>query len=198
MIRSKSVARFLLCLFGFSGCGYSFQGSTTILPSSVRKVYVAQVRNNSTDARLGVLVTEALRDRFDRGGVIILVDGIEDSDAVLTAVIKRVEGGAVTSTSTTNQALQVNNTLLLSAELRRVNGQLLWSNPRLVVNRYSAVTRSAVQTTTGDFASTGLLASDVVGLSDREVARSQQQSVYGPLVDEAARRIFEESVGPDF
>jgi len=198
VIRSKSVARFLLCLFWFSGCGYSFQGSTTILPSSVRKVYVAQVRNNSTDARLGVLVTEALRDRFDRGGVIILVDGIEDSDAVLTAVIKRVEGGAVTSTSTTNQALQVNNTLLLSAELRRVNGQLLWSNPRLVVNRYSAVTRSAVQTTTGDFASTGLLASDVVGLSDREVARSQQQSVYGPLVDEAARRIFEESVGPDF
>jgi len=144
------------------------------------------------------LVTEALRDRFDRGGVITLVDSIDDADAVLTASIKRVDGGAVTSTSTTNQALQVNNTLLLSAELRRLNGQILWNNPSLVVNRYSAATRSAVQTSTGDFASTGLLASDVIGLNDREVARSQQQSVYGPLVDEAARRVFEESVGPDF
>jgi hypothetical protein len=139
-----------------------------------------------------------LRDRFDRGGVITLVDSIDDADAVLAASIKRVDGGAVTSTSTTNQALQVNNTLVLSAELRRLNGQILWNNPSLVVNRYSAATRSAVQTSTGDFASTGLLASDVVGLNDREVARSQQQSVYGPLVDEAARRVFEESVGPDF
>jgi hypothetical protein len=196
VIRLASVCSFLLSVF--TGCGYSFQGSSTILPSSVRKVFVAQVKNNSTDARLGVLVTEALRDRFDRGGVITLVDSIDDADAVLTASIKRVDGGAVTSTSTTNQALQVNNALVLSAELRRLNGQILWNNPSLVVNRYSAATRSAVQTSTGDFASTGLLASDVVGLNDREVARSQQQSVYGPLVDEAARRVFEESVGPDF
>ncbi len=195
MIRLACVCSFLVLV---TGCGYSFQGSTTILPSSVRKVFVAQVKNNSTDARLAVLVTEALRDRFDRGGVITLVDSIDDADAVLTASIKRVDGGAVTSTSTTNQALQVNNTLVLSAELRRLNGQILWNNPSLVVNRYSAATRSAVQTSTGDFASTGLLASDVVGLNDREVARSQQQSVYGPLVDEAARRVFEESVGPDF
>jgi len=197
VIRFLRFAGSLSVLF-LAGCGYSLQGSTTILPSSVRKVFVAQVRNNSTDARLGVLVTEALRDRFDRGGVITLVDSIDDADAVLTAAIKRVEGGAVTSTSTTNQALQVNNTLVLSAELRRLNGQILWNNRSLVVNRYSAATRSAVQTTTGDFASTGLLASDVVGLNDREVARAQQQSVYGPLVDEAARRVFEESVGPDF
>ena len=196
MIRS-GFASLVIGLF-VSGCGYSFQGSSTILPASVRTVFVDQVKNNSTDARLGVLVTEALRDRFDRGGVITLADSVENADAVLTVAIKRIDGGAVTSTSTTNQALQVNNTLVLSAELLRINGQILWSNPLLVVNRYSAATRSAVQTTTGDFASTGLLASDVVGLSDREVARSQQQSVYGPLVDEAARRIFEESVGPDF
>lgn len=190
--------RVLLLSLAIAGCGYSFQGSTTVLPASVRKIYIPAVKNNSTDARLGVLVTEALRDRFDRGGVITVVDSLEDADAVLGATIKRVENGAVTSTSTTNQALQFNNTIVISAELRRSTGQLLWNNPRLVVNRYSAATSGAVQTSTGDFASSGLSASDIDGLNDREVARSQQQSVYGPLVDQVARRVFEESVAPDF
>lgn len=180
------------------GCGYTFQGSTTVLPPSVRKIYVAPVINGSSDARLSGLLTEALRDRFDRGGAVSVVDEVSDGDAILTVRLGGVRSGAVTSTSTTNQALQVNNTLVLSAELRRVSGQVLWSNPNLTVTNWSAATRSAVVTSSSEFASSGLVASDLVGLNDREVARSQQQSALSTLVEQVARKLYEEAVAPDF
>lgn len=181
-----------------SGCGYSFQGSATTLPPSVKNLFIAPVSNSSTDARLGGLLTDALRDRFDRGGVVSVVDDLSESDAVLSVRLKSVVSGATTSTSTTNQALQVNNSLTLAGELRRANGQVLWSVPAMTVSRGSAATRGAVVTSSAEFASSGLAAADVVGLNDREVARSQQAAALSSLVDQAARRIYEESVAPDF
>lgn len=181
-----------------TGCGYSFQGSATSLPPSVKKVYIAPVVNSSTDARLAGLLTDCLRDRFDRGGAVSVVDTLTSSDAVLSVKLKGVVSGATTSTSTTNQALQVNNSMTLSGDLRRANGQVLWSVPAMTVTRGSAATRGAVVTSSAEFASSGLAASDVVGLNDREVARSQQGAALSSLVELAARRIYEEAVAPNF
>lgn len=181
-----------------SGCGYVFQGSSSILPSSVRKIYIPSVSNSTTDARISGSLTEALRDRFDRGGVISLVDNLSEADAVLEVRIRQFQSGAMTTSSATNQALQVDNAMVVSGVLRRVSGQVLWTNPEMRVFRGSAATRGAVVTSSAEFASSGLAASDVLSLNDREVARSQQQSALLGLVDTAARKIFEEAVAPSF
>lgn len=190
------LAAFLLSFL--FGCGYAFQGSTSILPPSVKTLYIAPVGNSSTEPRLAGFLTESLRDRFGRSGAFRVVDSLSEGDAVLSVRLKGVLIGASTSTSTTNQALQMNNTMVLAAELRRANGQTLWSDPSMTVTRGSAATRGAVVTSSSEFASSGLAAVDLVGLNDREVARSQQQAALMSLVEQAARRVYEESVAPDF
>lgn len=182
----------------FTGCGYAFQGATSILPSSVRKIYIPNVTNGTTDPRIAGFLTEALRDRFDRGGVVSVVDDLSEADAVLEVRVRQFQSGALTSSSATNRALQLDNAMVISAVVRRVSGQVLWTNPDMRVFRGSAATRGAVVTSSAEFASSGLAASDVVGLNDREVTRSQQQSALVSLVDTAARKIFEEAVAPSF
>jgi hypothetical protein len=117
---------------------------------------------------------------------------------VLTVRIKRISSAALTTTSTANQALELNNSMLLSAELKKLSGQILWADPRIVVDKSSAGTRGALVASTADFSSTGLTQNDIQGFNDRENARLFQQSALLSMVDRAARLIYEQAVAPDF
>lgn len=186
----------ILCLFG--GCGYTFHGGGSVLPPDVTKVMIPMVENNSTEPGLGAIVTEALRDQFERFGALSVVDSYGEADAVLDAKILEINRATRAVTSNTDTALQYNTTLTLAAELRRVSGPVLWRNPNVAAMKSFGTTSNAVVTSSVDFASGSLGGSDLASLDDREVGRGQEREALMVLAEDIARIIYYEAVAPDF
>lgn len=183
-----------------AGCGYTFQGTGSVLPPDVKRIYIPMAENNSTEAGLSTILTEALRDRFERYGVVEVVDDIGSADAVLRTRITKVRRatGTVTSTDT---ALQEDLTMTMAADLRRVTGPVLWRNMSLSVTRTFGSASGGVVTTSADFTSGTLGATDLAALEGggtREVARGQESEALGNLADKAAQIIYDSAVAPDF
>ena len=180
------------------GCGYNFQGGGTILPPDVHAVYVPLVQNESSEPGLATQLTEALQDRFSRFGVLNVVDTRDMADAVLTVNIEAVRRKSSTVNEETTAALQFDTELLVSGELRRITGPLLWRSEGMLISKQFAGTQGTVVTTSSDFAQSGLNAEDIAALSSREITRGQQSEALSDLIEIAAARIYDESVAPDF
>ncbi len=187
----------LLCSV-LSGCGYTFQGGGSDLPPDIKRVAIPLVENNSTETGLSSLVTEALRDQFERYGVLTVVSEDENPDAVLSARIVSVKRQTGTITAQTESALQLDTVLTLSAEIKRPNGQLLWQVPGMKISKSTAAEKGTVVTSSAAFATSTMGATDLARISDREVARGQEQGALENLAEEAARKIYEDAVTPDF
>ena len=161
-----------------SACGYRLKCCGSILPPDVKKIYVAPVENFSTEAGFANVVTDALRERFDRFGVLTVVEDESLADASLRVKVLKVQRGSRSVTSQTDVSLQLDTNVTLAGDLKRSTGDLLWSNPRLQVSRAYGTTSRSVVTSSADFASGSLGASDLAGLSSREVARGQEQEAF--------------------
>jgi outer membrane lipopolysaccharide assembly protein LptE/RlpB len=192
---------FRVCLFsvltGLSACGYVLQGGGTVLPPDVKNIYIPKVENESTELGLADLVTDALRDQFDSYGAVTVVDKQSQADAVLrvriVSLIQSVD--TVSSTNTTNQ---MDSTMVLAGELRRVTGKVLWSDSQIRVSKNFATNSSTVVTSSPDFASGSISTSDLSGLNQRELARGQQRQALLTMTDDAARIMYDKAVAPDF
>ena len=189
---------FTLIVSSLCGCGYQFQGVGSILPPDVKTVYIPISENNSTEASFSTLLTESLRDRFERFGVVSVLDSQEGADAILRTKILKVGQDSQSVTSKTDVALQMNANVTIWGELKRPNGQVLWRDPKLVVGKAFGSTSDSVVTSSADFASGGIGAGDLGGLSSREVSRGQEQETYANLAEQAARIIYDQAVAPDF
>ena len=192
------VAILLIVAFMVTGCGYTFHGGGSVLPPDVTKVVIPMVENNSTEPGLGAIVTEALRDQFERFGALTVVDNYGEADAVLDARILEVSRNTRAVTSNTDTALQYNTTLTLAAGLRRVTGPVLWRNPSVAAAKSFGTTSGAVVTSSVDFASGSLGGADLASLDDREVGRGQEREALMTLAEDVARTIYYEAVAPDF
>lgn len=181
-----------------SGCGYQFSGGGSILPNDVRKIYIPIVENDTTEGSLGPLLTEALRDQFERFGVIEVVNGVAEADAILETKITKLTRSARSTTSRTDYALQSDAILTVSTSLKRLSGQLLWSNPELQVSRSYGESTGGIVGSSSDFAGgvTGL--TDLANLDPRQAARGQEQAALEDMASKVARKIYTDSVAPDF
>jgi len=169
-----------------------------VLPAEVKNIYIPMVTNNTTESTLTPVITEALRDRFDRFGAVTVVDSYDAADAVLEVKVLKVKRGTRTSVAGTDAALQLDTQLTLFGELRQVDGSLLWLEPEISVTRAFGNTRSAVVASSADFANSTLGSSDLSGLTQRELSRNQEQEALTQLADVAAKRIYDAAVSPDF
>jgi outer membrane lipopolysaccharide assembly protein LptE/RlpB len=181
-----------------SGCGYQFRGSESALPPDVRTVYIPRVTNESTEAQVDTLLTEALRDEFERYGVLTVVERASEADATLDATIRSVVQERGATTSNTDIALQMFTVMTVQSELRRRNGALLWKGDNIRVSQSFGAQSGVVVTSSADFASGTMGSSDFSNLSDREVSRGQEQQALEDLTVEVAQRIYSESVIPEF
>jgi outer membrane lipopolysaccharide assembly protein LptE/RlpB len=192
----------VLCLVSMlsllSACGYQFAGGGSVLPPDVKAIHIPIVENNTTEGSLSLIFTEALRDRFERYGVVSIVETANEADAVLTARVLRVQRETQTVTSQTDTSLQERTIIQISAELRRVTGPVLWRNDNLIVSRAFGAASSVVVTSSADFAGGNLSSSDLGSLDSREVARGQERAAFEYLCEDAARKIYDEAVAPEF
>jgi outer membrane lipopolysaccharide assembly protein LptE/RlpB len=186
-----------MCVF-LNACGYTLQGSGTVLPPDVKAIYIPQVQNNSTELGLSDIVTEALREQFDSYGVVMVVDRQSLADAVLNVKIQNVTRTTRTVLGTNDTATQMETTMVLEGELRRTTGPLLWRSNMIRVAQGVGTDRSAVVTSSAAFASGSISSTDLQNLSSREITRSQENEILPNLATEAARKIYDGSVAPDF
>lgn len=186
------------CLMLLSGCGYTFQGSGSVLPQDVKTVYIPTVENQTSENRFTNLLTEALRERFERFGVLSIVEEAKTSDAVLSVEVISVDREARSVTSGSDTVLQYETVAQLWGELRRKNGAVLWRNPIMRVAKGFGTTSSTVVTSSADFAQSGLDAATLASLSDVELSRGQEQEALIDLAEEAAKFIYDDAVAPDF
>lgn len=198
MKRIRLLTVFLVLLTAVSGCGYAFKGSGSALPPDIKRVHIPLAENNTPEAGLSLTVTEALRDRFERYGVLTIVDSTAEADAILRSRILRIQRETQTTTSSSDVALQERTVLVLALELRRLTGQILWSNPNLVVSQAFGTSSEVVVTSSPDFAQGNLSAADLSSLNTREISRGQEREALENLAEEAARRVYDEAVAPEF
>lgn len=198
MLVIRNLISLLVLTFSLFGCGYTFQGSGSVLPPDVKKVAIPLAINSTPEPGLALTLTEALRDRFERYGVIAIVDQVSQADAVLNARIINVERNTSTVTSNTATALQRSTTMTIAAELKRVTGPALWKSPALIVSQQFGTTSDVVVASSAGFAGGNIGSGDLGGLDNREISRGQEKQALEELSEEVARRIYEAAVLPEF
>jgi outer membrane lipopolysaccharide assembly protein LptE/RlpB len=196
----KSHRAALLCILTvcISACGYTFRGSESALPPDVKKIYIPQASNGSTKLGLALVVTEALKDEFDSYGTISVVDSQNEADAVLKVNVVDVKETTSAVRSNNNTALQMQVTMLMTGELRRVTGPVLWRDNKILVTQTFGADSSVVVTSSVDFAGGSIGAQDLAGLSSREVSRGQEAGALRALSEQAARQMYDKAIAPDF
>lgn len=181
-----------------TGCGYTFRGSGSALPPDVKSIYIPQVDNNSTKLGLATVLTDAIRDEFDGYGTISVVDNQNEADAVLKVTIVDVKETTSAVRANTNTSLQMQTTMFLTAELRRVTGPVLWRDNQIRVTQTFGADSSVVVTSSAAFAGGSISSGDLSGLSSREISRGQEASALNALSEDAARQMYDKAIAPDF
>lgn len=79
----------ILVIFSLIGCGYTFVNVKTQLPPDIKKVYIPSFDNQTDEASLGVIMTNALVREFMKSGALVPVKK-EDADTELIGTVKSV------------------------------------------------------------------------------------------------------------
>jgi outer membrane lipopolysaccharide assembly protein LptE/RlpB len=186
----------LLLMVG--GCGYSFQGSTTVLPSDVRKIFIADVINKSSDPYIANYLTDALKEQFEQYGVVQVVSSESDADASLRVRIQQLRSLSKSAVASGDVAQELNVTVTVAGELMQRTGKLLWKNPVMSYTKSFGNTVGSVVTSSAQFATSGLGSSDVGQLNQRELSRSQESLALQAIASEIAKGVYDQAVSPDF
>lgn len=186
-----------LVTLSISGCGYTFQGSGSVLPDDIKSISISRVENETTSSGLAAKFEEKLMSRFERYGVVKIVSAGEDADARLITRIKSLVTN-VRETTGDDIALELEASLVIDAELRRRNGQLLYKNPSLLVADTYGSVGDVVVTSSADFAQSGIGAGTLGTLGEREVSRGQEEQTLDSLLEEAARKLYLDAVAAEF
>lgn len=179
-------------------CGYRLQGSGSVLPSDIKTVSIRTSENNTTFTGLGPQFAEKLRSRFERYGVVRLVDSGEPADAEFITRIVSIDSENRDVQGRSNIQVEQSLKLEVFAELRKKNGQILYRNPAMIVVESFGTVSSNVVTSSSSFASGNLTPGSLGTLTQREVARGQAAETLEGLLDEAARKLYLEAVASDF
>ena len=189
----------LLCVaFLASACGYAFQGSGSILPDDIQTVYIRAAENNTKESGLGPLFSEKLRGRFERYGVVRVVDDRSSADAELVTRIENIDVVVRDVTGETDIALEQELVMTVFAELRKRNGEVLYRNPQLRASETFASVSDVVVTSSSSFAQGGIGSDSLGSLGAREVSRGQQAEVLDELMDEVSRVLYLDAVAAEF
>ena len=177
------------------GCGYQFVGESSLLPKDARTIYVEPFINRSRDVGIEKELTTATRGEFYRRGELRVVDDINQADVILSGVIRSLES-TVATVNREDEVLQYEAVMLLDITVRRREpDQILWRDQGVRLTQIYGGSRAAVVTTSSEFRTGTLNATDVQRLTDIQLTESERRAVRVQLMEEFARelrqRIFE-------
>ena len=169
-----------------------------MLPDDIKTISIAPVENKTTEPDLGIQLASSLEERFDRYGEVKVIGDINGADAVLEAVIEKIDTQAASVAGKSDLELESDTIITVSVQLKASDGRILYRNPSISISSSYANINKAVNTTSSAYAQSGISGDSLNSLSSRELSRGQQRQAIEDILDEIARRIYLESVAPDF
>lgn len=174
-----------------SGCGYQFAGQSTLLPKDARTLYIEPFINRSRDVGIEKELTSALRGEFYRRGQLKVVDEAEQADVIVTGVVRTLDS-TVASVNGKDEVLQYESHLTLDVNLRRREpNEILWSGQGIQLTEIHAASRAAVVTTSSNFRTGTLNASDVRRMTDIQLTEIEQKDVRERLMGRFAKELHQ-------
>ncbi|MGE5215670.1 MAG: LPS assembly lipoprotein LptE [Chloroflexota bacterium] len=187
--KDVSVALSLLAAFG--GCGYQFTGESSLLPKDARTIYVEPFVNRSRDVGMDKELTSALRGEFYRRGQLNVVEQSERADLILSGVIRSLDQN-VASVNRKDEVLQYESVLILDVTLRRREpNEILWRGQGVRLSDVHGGSRAAVVTTSSDFLTGTLNASDVRRMTDIQLTEIERRAVRDQLMERFAKELHQ-------
>jgi outer membrane lipopolysaccharide assembly protein LptE/RlpB len=188
-IQNGAVVGFLLLLVG--GCGYQFSGKGAAFPEDVRTVFVEPFINRTREVGIELEITSALRSELYRRDQLQVVDRPEAADAVLSGVVRSV-GARVVAVNRKDEVLQYELALVVDVSFRRRNpDEILWRTQGSTFTELFSGSRGAVVTSSSDFKSRHLNASDVRQFTDIQLTESLNQEAKERLVERFVRELHQ-------
>lgn len=195
---NKSMLFTIIFSLFLSSCGYRLQGSGSVLPNDVKTISIKPAENVTTLSGLGPKFTEKLRSRFERYGVVKIVDTDVPADAELITKIVSLDTRNRDVQGTSNVQVEQDLLITVSAELRKKNGQILYKNNSITANQSFGTVASNVVTSSSSFATSAIGANTLANLTDREISRGQAAETVEGLMEEVARKLYLSAVASDF
>lgn len=175
----------------FGGCGYQFVGESSLIPKDARTIYVEPFVNRTRDVGMEKELTTALRGEFYRRGELTVVDGSEQADLILTGVIRSIERN-VASVNRRDEVLQYESALVLDVTVRRREpNEILWRGQGLRLTDVFGGSRAAVVTTSSEFRTGTLNATDVRRMTDIQLTEAEQKGTRDQLMERVAKELHQ-------
>lgn len=176
------------------GCGYRFAGKGDRFPKDVQTVFVEPFINKSREIGIEAEITTALRSELFRQGQLRVVDRPEQSDAILSGVVRSWDR-QVASVNRKDEVLQFETTLVVDVSLRRrAPDEILWRTQGTRLTELHSGSRAAVVTTSSDFKTGTLNANDVRRFTDVQLTETDNQQVREELITRFARELHQRLV----
>lgn len=189
--RWKSCVAVAVLLAVLGGCGYQFAGESSLLPEDARTIYVEPFVNRSRDVGMDKELTSALRGEFYRRGRLSVVDQSEQADLILSGVVRSLER-SVASVNRKDEVLQYESVLTLDVTLRRREPNVvLWRGQGVRLNDIHGGSRAAVVTTSSEFLTGTLNASDVRRMTDVQLTEIEGRAVRDQLMERFAKELHQ-------
>lgn len=176
------------------GCGYQFSGRGEGLPRDLRTVFVQSFVNKSRDVGVEAEIASALRSEFYRQGQLLVVNRVEEADAVLSGVIRSLDSRVV-AVNRKDEALQFEMVLVVDMSLRRrTPDEILWRTQGNRIAEVYSGSRGVEVTTSSDFKNRPLNPVDLRQFTDIQLTESLKREAKDRLVQRLARELHQRLV----
>jgi alanine dehydrogenase len=133
----------LLCLVGFTSCGYHVAGQATRIPPDVKTIAVPIFTNETSRFRIEQKLAAAVTREFVERTKYRVTPDPAGADAVLKGTVKDVRSGVVTFDLTTGRATTLQIQVTANVQLVDLHTQrVLFSNPNYVFREEYQVSSS--------------------------------------------------------
>ena len=193
MKRASALATlgYLCAALLMAGCGYSFAGRSEAFPNDIRTVYIEAFINQTRNVGLEKELTSALRSEFYRRGQLRVVDTLDQADGIVAGVVRSFDSH-VASVNRYDEVLQYETAMVVDASLRRREpNEIIWRTQGTRLTDLSGGSRAAVVTSSSEFKTRTLDASDVRRLTDIQLTETENRAVRGHLVERFARELHQ-------
>jgi hypothetical protein len=181
-----------VALSALQACGYQFVDESSLLPKDARTIYVEPFVNRGRQVGLEKELATALRGEFYRRGQLKVVDHGEQADVILSGVIRSLQN-TVASVNRRDEVLQYEAVLNVDVTLRRRQpSEILWRGQDLRLSEIYNGSRAAVVTTSSEFSTGTLNASDVRRMTDIQLTEFEGRAVEGQLMERFAKELHQQ------
>ena len=117
-------------LLALAGCGYHLKGTGLMAPPGVSTVFISVLENRTSESGIETVFARDLAYEFTRSHVLKVVNK-DRADTILSGSITSLDIDTISHTST-YEAGERRVTITLDLTLKRVGGEVIWSDKALL------------------------------------------------------------------